>query len=54
MEGLYLVITKNTNQFLFPQNKDPIDRIEVKLKCEKPKSLEIKNTKKILGKTSRI
>ena len=36
---------KTTNQF-FSQNKDPKDRIDRQLKCEKIKSLKIKITKK--------
>ena len=47
------MITKTTNNFFSYKTKILIDRIVDKLKCEKTKSLEIKNTKKILGKTSR-
>ena len=48
-----MVVSITTNN-LFPQIKDPIDRIVGKLKCEKTKSLKIKNSKKSIGKTARI
>ena len=54
MEGLQLGGLTTINQFFSHKTNILIDRIVDKLKCEKTKSLEIKNTKKILGKTSRI